>query len=87
MSSETRKQHEQDLLDLLIRLRCPCCELNYTEFAMLWGLAYVQGRIDVLEELGTSERNDTMKIMCELCHTISRLCLLSGEVQPMNKAG
>lgn len=78
--SKPRKQYEEDLLNLITSLSCPECGLNYTEFAMLWSQAYVLGRLDILEEMGLAERRDCLKLMCELCHTIGELNLLSREV-------
>ena len=77
----SQQECRQLLLEKVEQLACPECEEHYTEFALHWGEAYVQGRLDAMDELGREERNDTMKIKCELCGTVVLLNLLAGRVE------
>lgn len=48
-------------------LVCPHCELEFTDFAVDWGDAWVEGRLDLMDEIGRQERDGPYKLKCELC--------------------
>lgn len=48
-------------------LACPHCGELYTDFAVEWLHAYLEGRRDALNDLGTTERDGPIKLKCELC--------------------
>lgn len=48
-------------------LTCPHCELEFTDYAVDWGDAWVEGRLDLMAEEGWQERDGPYKLKCELC--------------------
>jgi hypothetical protein len=48
-------------------LACPHCGEAYTDFTAEWLHAYLEGRRDALNDLGTTERDGPVKLKCELC--------------------
>ena len=48
-------------------LRCPHCDTEYTDVAVDWCDAWLEGRRDTLEELRFDERDGPIKFKCELC--------------------
>lgn len=58
---------EKAFLAKFTALACPDCGENYTDGALEWGRAWVEGRLDLWEELGKAERDGPFKIKCEWC--------------------
>jgi hypothetical protein len=51
-------------------LRCPNCTLEFTDSAVDWGLAWLEGRRDLMIEWNRDGRDGPFKMKCELCgHT------------------
>lgn len=48
-------------------LACPHCQTEYTDFSVEWTEAWLQGRRDAMNDLGTTERDGPIKLKCELC--------------------
>lgn len=63
-------------------LRCPSCELEFTDFALTWGEAWCEGRRDMEFEQGALEcsRDGPYKLKCELCGHRSWLDYFAGSV-------
>lgn len=48
-------------------LHCLECGMEFTDYAYDWGDAWHEGRIDLMKELGSIERDGPFKVRCELC--------------------
>lgn len=48
-------------------LACPHCNEPYTDYAVDWAHAYLEGRRDALNDLSRTERDGPIKLKCELC--------------------
>jgi hypothetical protein len=68
-SSATRAEVHASFRAMVKSLRCPNCELEFTDFALDWGDAWCEGRRDSELELGHPEgsRDGPYKLKCELC--------------------
>ena len=53
--------------DMLKTLSCPHCALTYTDCAVEWTEAWLEGRRDAMRDLGYEERDGPVKLKCELC--------------------
>jgi hypothetical protein len=65
--SGTREQIEAAFRAAAKKLRCPNCDCEFTDYAVDWGGAWLEGRIDHMREDGRSERDGPFKMKCELC--------------------
>ncbi len=52
---------------MLKTLSCPHCALTYTDCAVEWTEAWLEGRRDAMRDLGYEERDGPVKLKCELC--------------------
>lgn len=52
---------------LVKSLRCPHCDVEFSDYAVDWGWAWCEGRQDRLREEGLEERDGPFKLRCELC--------------------
>jgi len=62
-------------------LRCPGCDLEFTDFAVDWGDAWMEGRIDLMNEQDWQERDGPYKLKCELCGHRSWLDYFNSSVR------
>lgn len=62
-----RDQVEASFMKLVLECRCPGCGETFTEYAYHWGEVWSEGRRDLLQEQGTTERDAPYKVKCELC--------------------
>lgn len=53
--------------DKLKTLSCPHCDAAYTDHAVEWTEAWLEGRRDAMRELGGNERDGPVKLKCGLC--------------------
>lgn len=53
--------------DQIRTLACPHCETNFTDFAVEWCEAWLDGRREAMRDLGREERDGPVKLKCELC--------------------
>jgi hypothetical protein len=51
----------------LKQIACPNCGLEYTDHAVSWCNGWIEGRHDLLLEMGRNERDGPIKLRCELC--------------------
>jgi hypothetical protein len=63
----SRAEVEQAFRDMVTSLQCPACELEFTDFAVEWGRAWYEGRMDLMAEQSWQERDGPFKLKCELC--------------------
>ncbi len=49
------------------QLKCPSCELEFTDYAVNWFEAWLEGRNDLMREEGRFERDAPVKLCCEVC--------------------
>ncbi len=63
----TRQEIEAAFRERVKSIVCPNCELEFTDFAVDWGNAWLEGRLDLMNENGWQERDGPYKIKCELC--------------------
>jgi hypothetical protein len=63
----TREEVEASFALMLKGIACPECDRSYTDAAVQWSNAWHEGRRDLLEEIGSTERDGPLKIRCELC--------------------
>jgi hypothetical protein len=66
----TREEMDQEFREMVKSIRCPVCDLHFTDFAAEWGLAWMEGRRDRQREeqrLLEPERDGPQKLKCELC--------------------
>jgi hypothetical protein len=63
----TRAEVEASFREMVKSLRCPSCDLEFTDFALIWGDAWLEGRHDLMVEDGGQERDGPYKLKCELC--------------------
>lgn len=52
---------------MLMSLTCPACGRHYSDAAVQWCLGYMDGRHDMLVEIGGAERDGPDKIRCANC--------------------
>ncbi len=52
---------------MLKALACPSCDQHYSEAAVQWCFGYIDGRHDMLVEVGGNERHGPVKIRCMNC--------------------
>ncbi|ANP47304.1 hypothetical protein [Candidatus Viadribacter manganicus] len=57
----------QAFRDQLKTLACPHCDTGYTDYAVTWSEAWLEGRHDAMRELGANERDGPVKLRCDLC--------------------
>jgi len=57
----------QGFRDRIKTLSCPHCATEYTDFAIDWSEAWLEGRHDAMRDFGTTERDGPVKLKCELC--------------------
>lgn len=58
---------ERAFREMVKSLACPGCGVEFTDHAVEWGDAWLEGRIDLLREEGWQERDGPYKLKCELC--------------------
>lgn len=68
--------------DKLKTLKCPYCELAYTDYAVDWSEAWMEGRRDTLRDVGMNERDGPAKLKCELC---GQLAMTNAFLSPPQK--
>ncbi len=57
----------QAFRDRLKALPCPHCGRAYTDRAVEWCEAWLEGRRDLMRELGRDARDGPIKLKCEAC--------------------
>ena len=62
-----RSEVKKAFRSLVKSLRCPSCEIEFTDWAVDWGDAWAEGRRDRMRETGNDERDSPYKVKCELC--------------------
>jgi hypothetical protein len=65
-------------------LHCPECDLEFTDLAIEWAEAWQEGRMDLMAEEGTTERDGPYKIKCELCGCRSWINYFASSVSRVN---
>lgn len=63
----SREEVDKAFADMIKTLHCPSCDLEFTDFAVEWGRAWYEGRLDLMAEHGWQERDGPFKLKCELC--------------------
>jgi hypothetical protein len=63
----TRAEVEASFRAMVKSLHCPNCDLEFTDFALTWSDAWLEGRHDLIAEDGGQERDGPYKLKCELC--------------------
>lgn len=58
---------DQAFRSMVKSLRCAYCQVEFTDWAIDWGHAWCEGRLDRLREEGVEERDGPFKVKCELC--------------------
>jgi hypothetical protein len=49
------------------QLHCPSCGEGFTDGAVDWSDIWLEGRFDLLKQLGQKERDGPCKLRCERC--------------------
>jgi hypothetical protein len=62
----TRAEVEDAFRSLVKSVRCPSCELAFSDGAVAWGKTWREGREDRLREEGLEERDGPCKVKCAL---------------------
>lgn len=52
---------------MIRRIPCPYCGEPFTDAAVNWGEAWLEGRSDTMFECDRQERDGPYKVKCELC--------------------
>jgi hypothetical protein len=65
--SITRDEVHAAFRAALKRLHCPTCDFEYTDSAVDWAEAWLEGRLDLMREEGKFGRDGPIKLRCELC--------------------
>ena len=68
--------------DRLKTLSCPHCALTYTDYAVEWAEAWLEGRRDAMRELGYEERDGPIKLKCELCGGVASTNVFGSPAEP-----
>lgn len=64
----TTAEEVQAAFDAMLKsIACPSCDEPYSDAAVQWCNAWIEGRHDLLVEMNTTERDGLVKIRCELC--------------------
>ncbi len=58
---------ERVFSEMVKSIRCPNCDLEYTDYALEWGNVWCEGRRDRMREEGLQEHDGPYKLRCELC--------------------
>ena len=66
MSMSAQKIH-QAFRARVKTLDCPMCDIAYSDAALDWAEAWLEGRRDLMDENGWQERDGPYKLRCELC--------------------
>jgi hypothetical protein len=73
-SSMTSRAEVQTLFEAsLKKIACPNCGLQYTDHAVAWCNGWMDGRQDLMREIGGQERDGPVSIRCELCDAKSSI--------------
>jgi hypothetical protein len=62
-----RSEVDEAFRKLVKSIRCPSCEVEFSDWAADWADAWVEGRRDLMRETGHDERDGPLKVKCELC--------------------
>lgn len=62
-----REAPQRAFRQMIKQLACPACSLAFSDAAVDWGDAWQEGRIDLLKELRSTERDGPFKVRCEYC--------------------
>ena len=76
----SREEVEKAFREMVTSLKCPTCHEGFTDFAVTWGDAWLEGRTDLLREEDRQERDGPFKLKCELCGSRSWLNYFAGTV-------
>ena len=76
----SREEVEKTFREMVRSLKCPACHEKFTDFAIEWGDAWLEGRTDLLREEGQQERDGPFKLKCEICGSRSWLNYFEGTV-------
>jgi hypothetical protein len=58
---------EKAFRSMVKSIRCPSCEVEFSDWAVDWGRAWAEGRRDRMRETGEDERDGPYQVKCELC--------------------
>lgn len=85
----TRAEVASSFHAMVKSLKCPNCDLEFTDFALTWGDAWCEGRRDMEFEQGALEcsRDGPYKLKCELCGHRSWLDYFAGSVSSAEAPG
>jgi transcription elongation factor Elf1 len=61
------QEQRQAFRDRVKTLRCPHCDVEFSDAALDWAEAWLEGRSDLMQEDGWQERDGPYKLCCELC--------------------
>lgn len=61
------QEQRQAFRDQVKALRCPHCQVEFSDAALDWAEAWLEGRFDLMQEAGWQERDGPYKLRCELC--------------------
>jgi hypothetical protein len=75
------RQLQQDFRERVKLLHCPVCDLAFTDAALDWAEAWLEGRLDLMRENNWQERDGPYKLRCELCGQRSWLNYFSWSVR------
>lgn len=64
----SKEEIEADFRAMVLKIKCPHCGELFTDGAVDWGHAWLEGRIDAMRELDTQERDGPYKVKCEWCN-------------------
>lgn len=66
-SKRAAREQREAFRAAIKQLRCPFCEVEYSDAALDWADAWLEGRFDMMAEHGWTERDGPYKLRCELC--------------------
>lgn len=62
-----KQAEENQFREKFTALSCPDCGENYTDGALEWSRAWLEGRLDLMEENNWIQRDGPCKLKCEWC--------------------
>lgn len=62
-----RAEVEASFRSMVLKIKCPHCDEPFTEGAVDWGNAWLEGRMDAMRALDAMERDGPYKVKCEWC--------------------
>jgi sarcosine oxidase delta subunit len=63
----SRSDIAADFRAMILQIHCPHCGEQFTDGAVDWGNAWLEGRMDTMHTFNIQERDGPYKIKCEWC--------------------